>query len=187
MEIMHKKNSRIGITKKIFTAFFVMSILALVYINLTSTSDLKLIADKFPEVDILLRKAFVRGYKMAMSLGVFFVDILLVGPFAWLSYFSDHIEAKRVGLINKIGGWLKDVSFFDIGLLLALDFTLAVIAFNFTLVNAVDNTPITIITPNTVWILAGIGFVLWAIVSLIKIYSYSSDQRDDLKKYIIKF
>lgn len=184
---MRKKNSGIGITKKVFIAFFVVSILALVYINSTSTSHLKLIADQFPEVDILLRKAFVRGYKMAMSLGVFFVDILLVGPFAWLSYFSDHIEAKRVGLINKVGGFLKDVSFFDIGLLLALDFTIAVIAFNFSLVNAVSETPIEIIKPIVIWIIAGIGLILWTMISLIKIYSYSSDQRKDLKKYIIKF
>lgn len=184
---MHKKKSEIGITKKIFTTFFVVSILALVYINMTSTSHLRLIADQFPETDILWRKAFIRGYRMSMSLGLFFIDILLVGPFAWLSYFSDHIEPKRVGLIDKIGGFLKDVSFFDIGLLLALDFTIAIITLNFTLVNAVSETPITIILPSTLWIISAIGLVAWVILSLLKIYSYSSDQREDLKKYIIKF
>ena len=184
---MHKRKRGVGITRNVFTTFFVVSILALVYINLATTTHLKLIADNFPEIDILVRKAFVRGYKMSMSFGLFFIDILLVGPFAWLSYFSDHIEPKRVGLIDKIGGFLENVSFFDIGLLLALDFTIAVIAFNFTIVNAVDTTPITFVEPITLWIVAGIGFVIWAIISLLKIYSYSPDQRNDLKKYIIRF
>ncbi len=177
-----------SITRKIFLIFFVVSLFALAYINMTSYDSLKSIAELFPEIDIILRKAFIRGYKMAMSLAVFFVDILLVGPFAWLSYFSDHIVAKRVGLIDKFGGNLmRDVSFFDLGILLATDFTVAVIAFNFTLVNAVDKTPITFISPSILWWLSAVGLVAWALAALIKIYSYTSDQRSDLKKYIIKF
>ncbi len=182
------KTARKGITKKIFSIFFVVSLFALAYINLTSSDSIRLVAELFPEIDIIWRKAFVKGYKMAMSLAIFFIDILLVGPFAWLSYFSDHIVAKRVGLIDKFGGNLmRDVSFFDLGILLAIDFTVSVIAFNFTLINAVDKNPITLITPSALWCVAGAGFVAWGIVSLIKIYSYTSDQRADLKKYIIKF
>ncbi len=179
---------RKGVTRKIFTIFFGVSIFALLYINLTSTENLKLIAEQFPEVDILLRKAFVKGYKMVVSLGLFFVDILLVGPFAWLSYFSDHIVPKRIGLIDRFGAEkLRDISFFDLGILLALVFTIGVISFNFTLVNAVDKTPITFLNYKILWYFSGLCFLSWGYISLLKIYSYTSDQRKDLKKYIIKF
>lgn len=174
-----KRNSN-GITRKAFFALIFVSFFALAYINFTSNENLRLSAEQFPEVNISLRKAFAEGYKMSMSLAIFLIDIILVGPFAWLSYFSDHISPKRVGPMDH-------VSFFDLGILLAIDFTLAVISFHFTIINVVDKSPITIIEPKFLWIVTGVGFVLWLFCAIMKMYTYSADQRKDLKKYIIKF
>jgi len=182
-----RKNSGAGMTRKIFAVFFVASIFALAYINLTGDRNLRLVAEQFPEIDLVWRKAFVDGYKMAMSLALFFIDVLLVGPFAWLSYFSDHIVPKRVGLISRLGSSMRGVSFFDLGLLLALDFTIALVAFNFTIINAVDENPVKLISPSFIWWIAAGAFVFWCAATLVKMYSYTSDQRKDLKKYIIKF
>lgn len=169
-----------GITCKLFWALLGVSFFALTYINFTSDENLRLVAEQYPEISLSFRRAFVDGYKMFMSLAIFLTDIVLVGPFAWLSYFSDHIVSKR-------GGFIKRVSFFDLGIMLAIDFTLAVVSFNFMIINAVDPTPIKVLGTMTPWILTAIGFVAWLTTSLLKIYSYSSDQRKDLKKYVIRF
>ena len=176
----NKTKRQSGITHRVFLAFLGVSFFALAYINLTSQENLRLVAEQFPEVNISLRKAFVEGYKMSMSLAVFFADIILVGPFSWLSYFSDHISPKRTQA-------MRNVSFFDLGILLATDFTLAVIAFNFTIVNAVDKNPVKIIDSAFLWVVTAAGFAVCLVASLFKIYSYNSDQRKALKNYIIKF
>ena len=169
-----------GITRKLFWALLGVSFFALTYINFTSDENLRLVAEQYPEVSLSFRKAFLDGYKMFMSLALFLTDIVLVGPFAWLSYFGDHI-------VSKCGDFIKRVSFFDLGIMLAIDFTMAVISFNFMIINAVDPNPIKVLGTMTPWIFTGIGFAAWFATSLLKIYSYSSDQRKDLKKYVIKF
>ena len=73
-------------------------------------------------------------YKVAASLALVFADIILVGPFAYLSYFSDHIKPKPGKVINTL-------SFFDLGLLSALIFTFWTISANFMVINAVSKNP----------------------------------------------
>lgn len=175
-----KKDTGVGITKKFFCVFLAVSFFALAYINLTGIENIRLVSEQFPELNLSFRKAFVSGYKMSMSAAIFLIDVILVGPFAWLSYFGDHITPKRFPP-------LRNVSFFDLGVLLATDFTLAVIAFNFTIINAVDADPVKIVAPKALWIITGVLFAAWFIITLIKTYTYDADQRRDLKKYILTF
>lgn len=178
--VFNKKNTDKGITKKVFGVFLAVSFFALAYINLTGSENIRLVSEQFPELNLSFRKAFVDAYKMSMSAAIFLIDVILVGPFAWLSYFGDHIVPKKFPA-------LRSVSFFDLGVLLATDFTLAMIAFNFTIINAVDPNPVKFISPDLLWIVTGIFFAGWLIVTLVKNYTYDADQRRDLKKYILKF
>ena len=89
--------------------------LTIVYFNLIDLEDLKRLTSKFPEISKTVKLTFLHTYKVAATLSLIFVDIILVGPFAYLSYFSDHIKPKSGRLINIL-------SFFDLGLLSALIF-----------------------------------------------------------------
>ena len=175
-----KKDTGTGITKRVFCVFLAVSFFALAYINLTGSENIRLVSEQFPELNLSFRKAFVSGYKMSMSAAIFLIDVILVGPFAWLSYFGDHITPKRFPQ-------LRNVSFFDLGVMLATDFTLAAIAFNFTIINAVDADPVKFISPKSLWIITGILFAMWFAATIIKTYTYDADQRRDLKKYILTF
>ena len=180
MAALSKGEYSIGITRKVFWTFFALSVFALGYVNWTHDEHLRAFAELFPEVNLTVRKAFIHGYKPAMSVFIFLADIVLVGPFAYLSYFGDHISPKKGNFINY-------VSFFDLGILLAIVFTMSVISFNFTLVNAVDKNPVKIISSDWLWAMTFIGLVAWLIAAVLKTYSYDRDKRKDLKKYVIRF
>ena len=97
-----KKDTGTGITKRVFCVFLAVSFFALAYINLTGSENIRLVSEQFPELNLSFRKAFVSGYKMSMSAAIFLIDVILVGPFAWLSYFGDHITPKRFPQLRKM-------------------------------------------------------------------------------------
>lgn len=172
-----------GITHRIFLVFVCTSLLAILYFNLTDVNDLKLLASKFPEIPVSVRNTFLHTYKVASSLSLFFADIILVGPFAYLSYFSDHIKPNGNKLLNSL-------SFFDFGLLLALVFTLWCIAIQFVVVNAVSKTPnllCKMIDNEILAIALGVLTFVWLFLLVLKVYSYSAAQRKELSKYAIRF
>ena len=105
-----------GMTHRIFWTFVCVSVLAIIYFNVTELDDLKRLTAKFPELSKTVKNTFLHTYKVAAPLALVFADIILVGPFAYLSYFSDHIKPKPGKLINAL-------SFFDLGLLSALILT----------------------------------------------------------------
>lgn len=172
-----------GVTHRVFWVFVCVSFLAIVYFNLTDSEDLKRLMARFPEISKTVKTTFVHTYKVAVSLGLVFADIILVGPFAYLSYFSDHIKPKSGKIINIL-------SFFDLGLLLALIFTLWAISAHFMIFNAVTKTPgvMTRLIDNEILILFLISISLfWIFAVILKVYSYNSIQRRELSKYAIRF
>ena len=74
-----------GMTHRIFWTFVCVSILAIIYFNITELYDLKRLTAKFPEVSKTVKNTFLHTYKVAASLALVFADIILVGPFAYLS------------------------------------------------------------------------------------------------------
>lgn len=173
----HKGN---GFSTKIFAVFFVISILSIVYFNLIPERDLYNLASKFPEFSKAGKQAFVHSYKISISVALFFVDVILVGPFAFLSYFGDHIKPKRYN------AFFNSVSLFDVGIALALVFTLNLASAHILLIDRVSDIRLTTGEMYTI-----IGFniiidILWVIFGLIKIYTYSPEQRKELSKYAIK-
>ncbi len=169
-----------GVTGRIFLCFVAASILALLYFNITPRADLVALAQKFPEVGDTMQKTFVRSFKMAISMALFLVDIILVGPFAYISYFGDHIKPRKGSVLNK-------VSFFDFGLLLALWFTLTLAGIHFQLLNYVRKVDAAFLTPSAFVLFSGAAFLIWIMALLMKFYSYTSYQRKELKKYAIRF
>ena len=168
-----------GISRKIFGAFFAISIFALLYLNLTSEAALKLVSEEFPEWAPSTQSAVIRSYKMGVSLFLFFIDVILVGPFAWLSYFGEHIKPKEGKPVNYL-------SFFDIGMLLALWFTLALSAAHFSITNSVAKHPVNFLSPETLGIIIGLLFLTWVVILMLKVHSYTREQRAELKKYLMR-
>ena len=169
-----------GFSTKIFAVFFVISILSLVYFNLIHEHDLFRVASQFPQFSEASRKAFVHSYKISISVALFFIDVILVGPFAFLSYFGDHIKPKRYN------AFFNNVSLFDVGIALALAFTLNLASAHIIIIGSVSDIRLTIGEIYTI-----IGFniaidILWVIFWLIKIYTYSPEQRKELSKYAIR-
>jgi len=169
------------ITTRIFVSFVIVSLLALVYFNITPKSDLVAMSLKFPEIGDTMQKTFVRTYKIAISAAIFLIDIILVGPFAYIAYFGDHIKPIKGKLLNLI-------SFFDFGVLLALWFTLTIMGAHFQVlyyVRKIHSSPF--ISPTSMLVLSEIAFGVWIIALLLKFYTYTPDQRKELKKYAIRF
>ncbi len=173
----HKGN---GFSTKVFSVFFVISILTLIYFNLISDYDLNLVVAQFPEFSESGKEVFVNNYRVVVSVLLFFIDVILVGPFAYLSYFGDHIKPKRyIDFFNT-------VSFFDIGILLALVFTLNFASLNIVLIGCVSDIRLTV---SEIYIIVGVNLtfiVTWSIFALVKIYTYSPEQRKQLSKYVLK-
>lgn len=172
-----------GMTHRIFWTFVCVSILAIIYFNITELDDLKRLTAKFPEVSKTVKNTFLHTYKVAASLALVFADIILVGPFAYLSYFSDHIKPKPGKVINAL-------SFFDLGLLSALIFTFWTISANFMVINAVSKNPTfmsRMIDNEILVIFLAALTVLWIFAVILKVYSYTSVQRRELCKYAIRF
>ena len=176
-EWMEKKKA---VTGRIFLCFVAVSILALLYFNITPMSDLSALAQKFPEIGDTRQKTCARRYKMAGALALCLVDIVLIGPFAYISYFGDHIKPRKESPLNS-------VSFFDFGLLLALWFTLTLAGLHFQLLNYVRKVHAVFLTPSAFVLFSGAAFLIWIIALLVKFYSYTSYQRKELKKYAIRF
>ena len=172
-----------GVTHRIFWVFVCVSVLTIVYFNLIDLEDLKRLTSKFPEISKTVKLTFLHTYKVAATLSLIFVDVILVGPFAYLSYFSDHIKPKSGRLINIL-------SFFDLGLLSALIFTLWALSANFVVINAVSKEPSFLsrmIDNEILIILMSVITVLWIFAVILKVYSYTSAQRRELCKYAIRF
>ncbi len=169
-----------GFSTKIFSVFFVISILTLVYFNLISDRDLTLVLAQFPEFSDASRKAFVSGYRLSISVALFFIDVILVGPFAYLSYFGDHIKPKRCN------SFFDDISFFDIGIALALVFTLNLASAHILVLDSVSNIRLTATEANIILGFNGAIIALWLFCALFKTYTYSPEQRKELSKYALK-
>ncbi len=176
-EWMEKKKA---VTGRIFLCFVAVSILALLYFNITPMSDLSALAQKFPEIGDTMQKTFARSYKMAVSLALFLVDIVLIGPFAYISYFGEHIKPRK-------GSPFTTVPFFECGHILALWFTLTLAGLHFQLLNYVRKVHAVFLTPSAFVLFSGAAFLIWIIALLVKFYSYTSYQRKELKKYAIRF
>lgn len=173
----HKGN---GFSTKVFSVFFIISVLTLVYFNLISDKDLISLVAQFPEFSDSSKRLFVSNYRIAISVALFLIDVILVGPFAFLSYFGDHIKPKRY---NE---FLNTVSFFDIGILLALVFTLNLASVHIILIGCISDIRLTNGEMYTI-IGVNLAFVFsWLLFALIKIYSYSPSQRKELSKYALK-
>ena len=164
----------------IFRVFFVVSVLTIVYFNLISTEELKLVSIQFPEYNADKKRAIVDNYRIMISAALFLVDVVIVGPFAYLHYFGDHIKPRRFNqLVAKVG-------FFDLGLGLALVFTIMLASAHILIINTVSDIRLSC---TEKWIILGfnafIGFV-WLAIAIMKIYTYSPEQRKQLSKYLIK-
>ena len=170
-----------GFSTKIFCVFFVISILTLIYFNIIPTRDLSIIIAQFPEINTAGKKAFVQGYRITISVILFFVDVILVGPFAYLSYFSDHIKPKR---FNSL---FNDISFFDIGIALALVFTINLASAHILILDKVSDIRLSDEETNIILLFNATIFVVWVCCALFKIYTYSPEQRKELSKYALRF
>ena len=168
-----------GFSTKIFSTFFVISILTLVYFNIIPTRDLNLIVSQFPEFSAEGREMFVRKYRTSVSVALFLIVVILVGPFAYLSYFSNHIKPKRNSFFN-------DISFFDIGIALALVFTINLASAHIVILDTVSDIQL---TQGEMFVILcfNIGiFLIWVLSVLFKTYTYSPEQRKELSKYALK-
>lgn len=168
----------VGITRWLFGIFVAASLLVIYYLNSTTIQELKLLTNQFPELSHAFKSTFIHTYRMGLTLYLFVVDIILVGPFAYLSYFSEHIKPRP-------GRFVNSVSFFDIGILIALIHTLALGCMNFIITNSVSPAPYDV-NVNGLVVLIVAAFAFWGALLLAKIYSYSRDQRKELKKYAIR-
>lgn len=181
MLIEVKSPEEFHMTRKIFWAFVCASIATLVYFNLTNEAYLKMLLDQFPEIDSATRAHLASGYKMGVSVAIFLVDIVLVGPFAYLSYYSEHISPSPGKIVNYL-------SFFDFGILLAFVFTLASAAAHFYIISAVAEPGCNyLVAPKSAALAFGAVFVVWCALLTMKFYSYPKDKRRELKKYAIRF
>lgn len=170
-----------GLSSKLFFVFFAISILTLIYFNLISDEQLKLISAQFPDFSESKRRAIAESYRISISVALFFLDVILVGPFAFLSYFGDHIKPSRYNSL------LAGVSFFDLGIALALVFTINLASAHILVIDCVSTIRLTEVET---WIIIGFNaaiFVLWLVVAILKIYTYSPEQRKELSKYAIRF
>ncbi len=180
-----KKNAefealKLKISRRIFFVFVALSLAALAYINMTSGEDIKLIANQFPELSVAGRKALITSYKILLSAGLIFFDIILVGPFAYLSYFSEHIKPRAGHVINYL-------SFFDLGILLGCIFTVLWGGAHFVVANSVSAQPRNLLGVGTLFYIILGAFALWCVLCLLKTYTYTAYQRKELKKYMIMF
>ncbi len=169
-----------GFSTKIFSTFFVISILTLIYFNLISDRDLTMILTQFPEFSESGRELFVSEYRVSISVALFFIDVILVGPFAYLSYFGAHIKPKR------FNAFLGDISFFDVGISLALVFTLNLASVHILILDTVSDIRL---TSTEAYIILAFNVaidIIWLIFALFKTYSYSPEQRRELSKYALK-
>ena len=174
------RGGAVSITRRIFAVFVAASALTLLYLNMTDNADMKLFLEHFPEIGSQTKRTILATYKMGASLFVFFADVILVGPFAYLSYFGKHIKPKDGKLINAL-------SFFDIGLLLAVVFTVWVASARFILINMVTKTPVKFIHHEPLTVFCIVLFAIWFVLGLMKVYSYPKDKRRELARYAIKF
>ncbi len=168
----------VGITRWLFGIFVAASLAVIFLLNSTTNAELKLLVNQFPEVSGAFKSTFIHTYRMGMTLALFVVDIIVVGPFAYLGYFSEHIKPRP-------GRFVNSVSFFDLGILAALIYTITIGCMNFVITNSVAESPRDV-NVNAIVVLLGAAFLAWALLLLAKIYSYSRDQRRELKKYAIR-
>ncbi len=176
----HQSRESKGVSRRIFVVFALLSFATLGYLNMISDSEMRLVAGEFPEWSESMRETVLRSYKMAVSIAIFFIDLILVGPFAYLSYFGQHIKPKVGHILNRY-------SFFDFGLVLASIFTLFVAAAHMIILDIVSPKPAGLLEIKSTSLFF-IGFIaLWALALFFKIHSYTRDQRKELKKYLIRF
>ena len=172
-----------GVSRKFFVGLVVLSAFAITYFNITDIEDIKILADNLLGKNTSINSAFVHGYKIGTTSALFFIDVILVGPFAYLSYYGEHIKPKSSNI-------LKAFSFFDFGLALACIFTLWAISAHFVFINAVSNNQSILVDviDNRIlfWTLVAIT-AFWVLAVFLKVYSYSADQRKELSKYAIRF
>lgn len=164
---------------KLFALFFLISVLTLIYFNTISTEELKLVSAQFPDFSEQKKRAIVSSYRISVSVVLFFIDVIIVGPFAYLSYFGQHIKPKRNNVL------VKNLTIFDLGIMLALVFTLAFASAHILIIDCVSPIRLTKGEFNTIIGFNIAIFILWWIIALMKIYSYSSEQRKELSKYAI--
>lgn len=168
-----------SISAGIFCVFFVISVLTLVYLNLISKEEMKLVSAQFPEFGESRKEAIVESYKISISVALFFIDIILVGPFAALSYFGDHIKPRRqMPFICRL-------SFFDLGVSLALVFTIALASAHILIIDCVSSIRLTHGEFMTIVFFNAAIFVVWLVITALKIYTYTPDQRRELAKYVV--
>lgn len=172
-----------GVSRKFFVGLVVLSVFAITYFNITDMQDIRALADNLFDANTSVKSAFVRGYKLGTTSALFFVDVILVGPFAYLSYYGEHIKPKSSNVLRMF-------SFFDFGLALACIFTLWTISAHFVFINATSETPSALVNliDNRIlfWLLVAIT-LFWILTVFLKVYSYSADQRKELSKYAIRF
>lgn len=169
----------VGITRRLFALFVALSFVFMFMINSTDEATLKLLMAKFPELSQSIKTTFIHTYKMGMSLGLFLADIIIVGPFAYLSYFASHIRPRAGHFVNSI-------SFFDLGILAATLFTIAAGCAHFVIMNSVSPTRISL-DVNSIYLFNLLAVLVWIVLILLKVYSYTREQRKELKKYAIRF
>ncbi len=176
----YQSNESGGVSRRIFAVFVLLSFAALGYLNTISSSEMRLVAGEFPEWSESTRETVLRSYKMVVSIAIFFIDLILVGPFAHLSYFGQHIRPKPGHPLNRY-------SFFDFGLVLASIFTLFMVAAHALIINLVSPKFVGFLEIKSVSLFFIAAISLWTIMLFFKIHSYTRAQRKELKKYLINF
>ena len=171
---------KLKISRWIFFGFVVLTLLVLAYINMTDSKDIKLIANHFPSLSVENKNIMIATYKITLSAALIFAYVILIGPFAYLSYFSEHIKPPKNQLINYL-------SFFDLGILLGAIFAFFWGGSHFVVANSVSSNPKYLFGADTLATVVLIVLGIWLVLCLIKTYSYTQDQRQELKKYMIRF
>lgn len=117
-------------------------------------------------------------YKLIFFISMFMGNVVLVGPFAFLSYFSQHIKPTEGKLINML-------SFFDIGILLASIYSalLGWVHYLFIKSEFLNNAGLENVFSLISFVVS--ANVLWLFLLIMKYRSYTSNQRKELKKYRI--
>lgn len=169
----------VGITRWLFGIFVFCSLLVIFYLNITDERELKLLTNQFPEFSSAVKNTIIHTYKVGMSIFILVTDIILVGPFAYLSYFSEHIKPRA-------GKFVNSVSFFDLGILIALIFTVSLGFLHFIIFNSISPQPREV-NVNAIVIFTVAAFIGWVFLMFAKIYSYTREQRKELSKYAIRF
>ena len=101
------------------------------------------------------------------------------GPFAALSYFGDHIKPRsQIPFIYRL-------SFFDLGVSLALMFTIALASAHILIIDCVSSIRLTYGEFMTIAFFNAAIFVEWLVIIALKIYTYMPDQRRELAKYVV--